>query len=186
MKKAFALLHTVKKFTVCSALALGVSLSALSQTADIGEANKKVILKYQERINNGDAKGAVEYISDEMMNFGRKAGKKGVELVLNDVFTTFPDWKAETLEIVAVGDAVILRQKITGTHRGMGKYPVNGGMLVGVQPTGKRFEATHMHWYTLRDGKIVGHYGNRDDLGMMQQLGLVPASLTAHDSTAVK
>ena len=51
---------------------------------------------------------------------------------------------------------------------------MNGGMLVGVQPTGKRFEVSHIHWYTLRDGKIVEHYANRDDLGMMQQLGLVP------------
>src|SRR5687768_3505621 len=150
MKQVIASLHMMKKFIVCIILALSVSHFAFSQSADIGEENKKVVLKYQERINNGDAKGAIEYISDEMVNFGRKVGKKGVELVLNDVFTTFPDWNAETLEIVAVGDAVILRQKITGTHRGMGKYPVNGGLLVGVQPTGKRFETTHMHWYTLR------------------------------------
>ncbi len=49
-------------------------------------------------------------------------------------------------------------------------------MLVGVEPTGKRFEVSHIHWYTLRDGKIVEHYANRDDLGMMRQLGLLPAT----------
>jgi hypothetical protein len=31
-----------------------------------------------------------------------------------------------------------------------------------------------MHWYKLRDGKIVDHFASRDDLGMTQQLGLLP------------
>jgi predicted ester cyclase len=52
-------------------------------------------------------------------------------------------------------------------------------MLVGVPPTGKRFEVSHIHWYTLRDGKIVEHYANRDDLGMMRQLELLPVTTAA-------
>jgi hypothetical protein len=60
-------------------------------------------------------------------------------------------------------------------------------MLVGVPPTGKRFEVSHIHWYTLRDEKIVAHYGNRDDISMMQQLGLMPTSLTpAGDSATAR
>jgi hypothetical protein len=31
-----------------------------------------------------------------------------------------------------------------------------------------------MHWYKLRDGKIVEHYASRDDVGEMQQLGMLP------------
>jgi predicted ester cyclase len=46
-------------------------------------------------------------------------------------------------------------------------------MLVGVQPTQKHFEVQHIHWYKLRDGKIVAHTANRDDIGMMRQLGLL-------------
>jgi predicted ester cyclase len=185
MKKEL-LLSAVKKFIVSSVLLFWMTLIASPQTSETGEKNKAAILKYQERVNSGDAKGAIEYISEDMVNFGRKVGKAGVEMVLNDVFTTFPDWKAETVEIVAVGDAVILRQKVTGTHLGMGKIHVNGGLLAGVPPTGKKFEATHMHWYKLHNEKIVEHFGNRDDLGMMQQLGLVPASLSKRDSTTVK
>ena len=66
----------------------------------------------------------------------------------------------------------------------MAKRPANGGGLVGVKPTGKRHEITHIHWYTLRDGKIVQHYANRDDLGMMRQLGLAPPVPTASVSPA--
>jgi hypothetical protein len=30
--------------------------------------------------------------------------------------------------------------------------------------------------YRIGNGKIADHYANRDDVGMMQQLGLLPAS----------
>jgi predicted ester cyclase len=52
--------------------------------------------------------------------------------------------------------------------------PVNGGLLVGVEPTGRHFEVQHIHMLRIGGGKIVDHYANRDDLGMMQQLGLLP------------
>jgi predicted ester cyclase len=55
---------------------------------------------------------------------------------------------------------------------------VNGDMLVGVPPTGRR-EVQHIHMLQVCDGKIVEHFANRDDLGMMQQLGLIPTSPTA-------
>jgi hypothetical protein len=34
--------------------------------------------------------------------------------------------------------------------------------------------ALHIHWYKVRNGKIVEHTANRDDIGMMRQLGLLP------------
>lgn len=187
MKTTSLLYPATQKLILLTILVIPVSITTLAQTGQLEERNKDVVLKYQERINSGDANGAVKYISNDMKNFGRVVGPDGVRAVLNDVFTTFPDWRAETVEIVAIGDAVIVRQKVSATHLGVGKIPVNGGLLVEVQPTGKRFETTHMHWYTVRDGKIVEHYGNRDDLGMMQQLELVPRSLTAmRDSAAVR
>jgi predicted ester cyclase len=56
---------------------------------------------------------------------------------------------------------------------GVGKLPVNGGLLVDVPPTHKHFEVEATQWWRVRDGKIVDHYGVRDDLGMMEQLGLL-------------
>jgi len=54
------------------------------------------------------------------------------------------------------------------------RFPVNGGMLVGVQPTGNTFEVQHIHMYRVLDGKIAEHFANRDDVGMMRQLDLLP------------
>jgi predicted ester cyclase len=88
---------------------------------------------------------------------------------------TFPDWKMEILDLVAEGDVVVARCRVSGTHKGVGKRPVNGALLMGAEPTGRRFEVQHIHWYRVRDGKITDHFTNRDDLGMTQQLGLLPA-----------
>jgi predicted ester cyclase len=53
---------------------------------------------------------------------------------------------------------------------------VEGGMLVGVAPTNRHFVVQHIHWWRFKDGLIAEHYATRDDLDMMQQLGLIPAS----------
>jgi predicted ester cyclase len=56
----------------------------------------------------------------------------------------------------------------------MSQFPVDGGMLVGVQPTGRSFEVQDMHMYRVLDGRIAEHFANRDDVGMMRQLSLIP------------
>jgi len=93
---------------------------------------------------------------------------------LEDIFRTFPDWKMEIVDVVAEGDSVVVRCRVSGTHLGVAARAVNGGFLVGVQPTGKHFEVQHIHWYKVRDGMITDHSTSRDDLGMTQQLGLLP------------
>jgi hypothetical protein len=51
---------------------------------------------------------------------------------------------------------------------------IDGGMLVGVNPTGRTFEVQHIHMYRVLDGKIAEHFATRDEVGMMRQLGLLP------------
>jgi hypothetical protein len=71
--------------------------------------------------------------------------RRGIE----DILATFPDWHMEIIELIAKGDSVVARFTVTGTHRGVGKFPMNGGMLVGVQPTGKHFSVEHILWMKL-------------------------------------
>jgi hypothetical protein len=80
-------------------------------------------------------------------------------------------------DIVVSGDDVIVRARVTGSHRGVAKMPLNN-MPVGAAATGKRFEVSHIHWHALRKGQIVEHYANRDDLGMLRQLGLLSVAAT--------
>ena len=98
------------------------------------------------------------------------AERYGVRTVLGEIKTNFPDARLTTLTFVAEGEWVVVRCIYSGTHRGTSNFPVDGGMLVGVQPTGRTFEVQHMHMYRVLDSKIAKHFANRDDVGMMGSL----------------
>jgi predicted ester cyclase len=141
---------------------------------DASNANLFLVQQEHEALNSGDVNAAAEIFAEDSRNHGRQVGRAGVRAVLNDIQSTFPDFQMTILNSVVEGEWVVVRCTFSGTHRGVGRIPVNGGMLVGVQPTGMRFEVQHIHMYQLRNGKIVEHFANRDDLGMMRQLGLLP------------
>jgi steroid delta-isomerase-like uncharacterized protein len=155
---------------VATALVLSTIANAQPRTAET--PNALVVHRYYEAINRHDATAAAAAFADDAKNFGRPVGRQGIEDRLVDIFTTFPDWHMEIVDIVASGDDVVVRCTVTGTHRGTGKMPLNG-MPVGAPPTGKRFEVIHTHWHKVREGQIVEHFANRDDLGMLRQLGLL-------------
>ncbi len=54
------------------------------------------------------------------------------------------------------------------------------------QPTGKTATWTEIHIARVQDGKVVEHWGEVDQVGMMQQLGLMPAQAPASSSSAHK
>jgi predicted ester cyclase len=45
---------------------------------------------------------------------------------------------------------------------------------MGIPPTGKHFAMEQINITQVVNGKAVEHWGVRDDLGMMQQLGVIP------------
>ena len=42
------------------------------------------------------------------------------------------------------------------------------------RPPGGEFASTQTHWFRFRDGLVVEHWANRDDLATAEQLGWVP------------
>ena len=148
-----------------------LSIAAVAQGPTEAQ-NEQVVRRYYDAMNRHDAKAAAAEFAADAKNFGRPVGRQGIEDRLVDIFTTFPDWHMEIVEILASGDDVIVRARVTGTHRGVAKMALNG-MPVGAAARGKSFEVSHIHWQTLQGGQIVEHYANRDDLGMLRQLGLL-------------
>jgi predicted ester cyclase len=132
---------------------------AHSEPADVMALNEAVIRANLEKINRGDVQGAAADWAEDAENFGQSVARADVQSVLEDILATFPDYHMDIVEMVAAGDAVVVRCNVTGTHRDLGK----------------RNELTHINWYTLRDGKIVQRWATRDDVGMMQQLERINA-----------
>ncbi len=67
---------------------------------------------------------------------------------------------------MAEGDKVVTRWSARGTHE---------GELAGVGPTGNRVEITGITFSRIEGGKIAEEWINYDALGMMEQIGAVPA-----------
>jgi len=159
--------------------ALAIPLLAWGDTVETEVRNKGIMRECNRLANEGDLKGQNACFADGLTFQGRKVTSQQLLAHLEDIFTTFPDYHSEIVDIIAEGDVVVTRNRVSGTHKGVGKLPVNGGMLIGVQPTGKRFEIQNIRWYKLRDGKIVEHYATRDDIGLTRQLGLLPETSQA-------
>ena len=78
----------------------------------------------------------------------------------------FPDLKLTVEEQIAEGDLVVTRWTARGTHQ---------GELMGMAPTGKEATVTGITIDRLENGRIAESRTNWDSLGLMQQLGAVPA-----------
>jgi predicted ester cyclase len=162
-------------------LACLVAAPGLAQAPDPAEANGNVELlaKYYEHGKRGEHQQQVELWSRDAVNNGERAKPDGIRAALEDIRRTFPDYQSTVLEMRALGDTVVALSRISGTHRGTAQTPIFGGMLQGAKPTGKQFDVLVTHWWRFRDGKIVWHQATRDDLGILRQLGLIPAELPA-------
>lgn len=78
----------------------------------------------------------------------------------------FPDLQITIEEQVAEGDMVVTRWTARGTHQ---------GDLLGIAATGKQATVTGMTIDRFADGRVIESRTNWDTLGLLQQLGIVPA-----------
>lgn len=125
---------------------------------------------YEELFNRGNLAIADELIAPEFLNHeappGSNRGPESMRGVVTMLRAAFPDMHFTIQELVAEGDTVMGRVTMSGTHQ---------GSFQGIPPTGRSFQQDQMHLVRFRDGKGVEHRAVRDDLSMMQQLGVIPA-----------
>jgi predicted ester cyclase len=82
-----------------------------------------------------------------------------------------PDIKLTVEDAIYAGDKVVHRWRLDGT---------NSGSLMGIPPTGKAMTVRGTTTVRMEDGKIAERWANVDELGMLQQLGVVPPPPGAH------
>lgn len=143
--------------------------------------NVGVIRAHLDDFNRQDPDALARYCADDFSNHGRRVGRAGARWVMEDIFTRFPDCRHELLAILAAEHDVVIRTTYSGTHLGVGRRPIDGGFMIGVAATGRAFSVEHTHWFRLDDGLITHHWANRDDTGMLVQLGLMSPA-PAYDS----
>jgi steroid delta-isomerase-like uncharacterized protein len=94
-------------------------------------------------------------------------GLEGVHEFIAAVTAAFPDGQATVEDLVAEEDRVVQRVTYRGTHQ---------GEFLGVPATGKAVSVWVMVISRIADGKIAEEWQLVDGLGLMQQLGALPAA----------
>lgn len=92
-------------------------------------------------------------------------GPEGAERFLVMLRAAFPDIHFTIDDQFADGDRVATRWTARATHT---------GEFQGIPPTGKQISLTAIDIDRIADGKVVECWTNSDDLGLLQQLGVVP------------
>jgi steroid delta-isomerase-like uncharacterized protein len=133
------------------------------------EENKAIARRGYEAINQNNLDALDEVVASDMIDHdpapGQAPGLEGVKQYFSSLHSAFPDVQLNVEDMIAEGDKVVARLSVSGTHQ---------GEFMGIDPTGNRVTITGIDLLRIVDGKIVEHWGNFDDLGMMQQLGVIP------------
>lgn len=120
----------------------------------------------QGRLEIVDEIVAAGYVAHDPASPEPVRGPDGLKAFITVYREAFPDLRATVEEQIAEGDKVLTRWSARGTHE---------GELLGIPPTGKQSTVTGMTLDRFEGGKIVESWDNWDTLGMLQQLGVVPA-----------
>lgn len=104
---------------------------------------------------------------------GRTPGAEGFHANALWLRGMFSDLAWDVHEAIAQDDLIVAHTTMRGRHTGpLTRYSPDGDLVIDVPATGREFAVTQTHWYRHLDGLIVEHWANRDDLGLLRQLGL--------------
>jgi predicted ester cyclase len=77
----------------------------------------------------------------------------------------FPDSYFCVEDMIAEGDKVVTRKTFHGTHE---------GEFMSIPPSGRPVNGRLIDVVRISDGRVVEHWSMGNNLGMMQQLGVIP------------
>ena len=142
------------------------------------EANKVIVRRmFEEIFNQGNLALVDTWVAATFVNHAAPAEMlSGPESLKGHVVllrAAFPDVHFTVEELIADEEHVAARVTFGGTHR---------GVFRGFPPTDKSFVQSQMHMVRFVKGKVVEHWAVRNDLGLMQQLGILPSSGQASSS----
>ncbi|MCK6629821.1 MAG: ester cyclase [Anaerolineae bacterium] len=134
--------------------------------------HKTLVQNFAEEIwNKGNFEATTTYVATDFVDHNpaipnQPPGAEGARQVFATYKAAFPDQHFTIEDILVEADKVVWRWSSTGT---------NTGSLMGMPPTHKKATISGIEIYRIAGGKIAERWGNFDQLGLLQQLGVVPA-----------
>src|SRR3990170_661585 len=126
--------------------------------------------RFYDLINAGDVDGFGDLLADDFVEHEEAPGlaptKHGAEEFFRMYIAAFPNLRFDAEDVLASGDKVVARVRVTGTHE---------GEFMGLPATGKNLADQAIDIVRFGDdGLAHEHWGVFDAMAMMQQLGVMP------------
>jgi predicted ester cyclase len=136
---------------------------------------KDVVRRFVDEYQTGaDDRAFQELLHPDVLDHSRPPGiapgAEGVRQQFDGFRAALSGFRAEILDMIAEGDRVVTRKVFRGTH---------DGPFQGIEPTGRDVEIHVIDIVRVADGRIVEHWNEVDRLGLLAQLGAVPAPAAA-------
>jgi steroid delta-isomerase-like uncharacterized protein len=137
----------------------------------MSEQNKMLVQRFIEEVwNQGRFTLIDELIASDHLDHqpGTDAnGPEGERQYVAMLRAAFPDIHFTVEDQIAEGDKVVTRWTARATHT---------GEFQGLAPTGRQGVVTGIWIDRVANGKFVESWSIFDELGMLQQLGVIPAA----------
>ncbi len=135
------------------------------------DENKALVRRILEEFwNTGDIAHVDAFFAPNFVNHDPSApqiqDREGIKQRNLLYHASFPDFHVTIEDLIAEGDLVTKRYTMRGTHQ---------SELLGVPPTGKQVSMPGIAIYRVTNGQIQECWWNYDMLGLLQQLGVIPA-----------
>jgi steroid delta-isomerase-like uncharacterized protein len=132
------------------------------------EENKAVVRRAYEEVNRGDLDAASGYVAPDMARNGEPAGREADRRRDGAMRAAFPDLRYDIEDLVAEGDTVVARWRMTGTHEGD-----LAGPTMSVPPSGKRIDLWGMSLCRIEGGMVAENWERFDMMEFLGQLGVI-------------
>jgi steroid delta-isomerase-like uncharacterized protein len=142
----------------------------------MSEQHKALVRRLMEEVwSRGDLGAVDQLVADEYVGHSsamdpQTRGTEGYKRFFATLRSAFPDFRVTIEDQIAEGDRVVSRWTARATH---------AGAYAGIPPSGKPGVMTGISLFRVAEGKVVECWTNRDDLGLLQQLGVVPGPARA-------
>jgi predicted ester cyclase len=137
------------------------------------DGNKELVRRlYGGLMAGGDTAVAEQLLADDYLDHDipgvGEGGKPELVAAVLAVRASFPDIVPTLGPVLAEADLVAVRIQAHGTHTGAPFPP-------GIPATGRSMTWKEVHIFRCAGGRIAEHWGVFDMLGILQQLGAIPA-----------
>ncbi|MFF9200818.1 ester cyclase [Streptomyces sp. NPDC014986] len=137
-------------------------------------SNTATLHRFHSAVNSGDpeviSKAIDELVAPDLLFHAPVpmglTGAEALKRVWEVLLRAFPDIHVAVEETISEGDRIVVRNTVTGTHRG--EYQ-------GVPPTGKTVTYSEIFIFRFVGGRIAEVRGVVDILSLLRQLGTFPS-----------